>query len=62
MILWKKGQSHRTADWLLWLSLWSTVPFQSAVTNVVSLNPVLYTTVYDKVCQWFATGQWFSPG
>ena len=20
------------------------------------------TTLYDKVCQWFATGRWFSPG
>ena len=20
------------------------------------------TTLYDKVCQWLATGQWFSPG
>ena len=23
---------------------------------------ILYTTLCDKVCQWFATGQWFSPG
>ena len=23
---------------------------------------VLDTTVCDKVCQWFAAGQWFSPG
>ena len=23
---------------------------------------VLVTTLYDKVCQWLATGQWFSPG
>ena len=23
---------------------------------------VLETTLCDKVCQWFATGQWFSPG
>ena len=23
---------------------------------------VLDTTVYDKVCQWLAAGQWFSPG
>jgi hypothetical protein len=20
------------------------------------------TTLYDKVCQWLATGRWFSPG
>ena len=35
--------------------------------KVVSLNPtydligVLYTTLCDKVCQWLAAGQWFSP-
>jgi hypothetical protein len=23
---------------------------------------VLDTTLCDKFCQWFATGQWFSPG
>ena len=23
---------------------------------------VLYTTLCDKVCQWLAVGQWFSPG
>jgi hypothetical protein len=36
-------------------------------TKVVSSNPrslggVLDTTLYDKVCQWLATGWWFSPG
>ena len=25
-------------------------------------NPVLDTTVCDKVCQWLVTGRWFSPG
>ena len=23
---------------------------------------LLYTTLCDKVCQWLAIGQWFSPG
>ena len=23
---------------------------------------VLYTTLYEKNCQWLAAGQWFSPG
>ena len=23
---------------------------------------VLHTTLYDKVCQWFPAGRWFSPG
>jgi hypothetical protein len=27
-----------------------------------SHNGVLYTTLCDKVCQWLATGRWFSPG
>jgi hypothetical protein len=35
-------------------------------TNLVSSNPTqpgeLDTTLCDKVCQWFETGRWFSPG
>ena len=27
-----------------------------------SWRGVLHTTSCDKVCQWLATGQWFSPG
>ena len=27
-----------------------------------SWRGVLDTTVCDEVCQWIATGQWFSPG
>jgi hypothetical protein len=27
-----------------------------------SWRGALYTTLCDKVCQWFATGLWFSPG
>ena len=27
-----------------------------------SWRGVLDTTLCDKVCQWFATGRWFSPG
>ena len=39
----------------------------SITTNVVQvripLSPgVLDTTLCDKVCQWFATGRWFSLG
>ena len=30
--------------------------FESRLRRVV-----LYTTLYDKVCQWFATDLWFSP-
>ena len=33
-------------------------------TEVVSSNPTQMrcTALCDKTCQWFATGQWFSPG
>jgi len=27
-----------------------------------SWQGVLDTTLYDNVCQWLATGRWFSPG
>ena len=38
------------------LKLWVRTPFVARCTNV------LYTTLCDKVCQWLATGRWFSPG
>ena len=31
-------------------------------TKVMSSNPVHDEVLHDKVCQWLATGQWFSPG
>jgi hypothetical protein len=34
------------------LTLWVQTPLRL---------DVLYTTLCDKVCQWLATGQWFSP-
>jgi hypothetical protein len=43
------------------------LPIQSVpiTTNVVSSNPFMWgvpdTTLCDKVCQWLATGRWFSP-
>jgi len=39
------------------------LPIQSVsiTTNVASSFP-LDTTLCDKVCQLFVTGQWFSPG
>ena len=30
--------------------------------NNIPWRGVLDTTCYDKVCQWLATGRWFSPG
>jgi hypothetical protein len=47
----------------------TNVPVESVpiTTKVVSSNPVhgdclLDITLCDKVCQWLATGRWFSPG
>ena len=31
------------------------------VSDSRQVGDFLYTTVCDKVCQWFATGRWFSP-
>ena len=30
--------------------------------SLITYIPVLDTTWCDKVCQWLAAGQWFSPG
>jgi hypothetical protein len=43
------------------------LPMQSVpiTTNVASSNldqGEVYNKLCDKVCQWLATGQWFSPG
>ena len=35
------------------LTLWFRTPLRWGVLD---------TTLYDKVCQWLATGRWFSPG
>ena len=35
------------------LVLWVQIPLRRGVVD---------TTLCDKVCQWLATGQWFSPG
>ena len=34
---------------------------QSIIKKLVE-QILLYTTLCDKVCQWLAVGQWFSPG
>ena len=33
--------------------MWVRIPLRRDVFD---------TTLYDKVCQWFVTGLWFSPG
>ena len=35
------------------LALWVRIPLRQGVLDI---------TLCDKVCQWLATGQWFSPG
>ena len=36
--------------------------FVSDLRQVCGFLQVLYTTLCDEVCQWLATGRWFSPG
>jgi hypothetical protein len=36
------------------LKAWVRIPLMACCT--------LYTTLRDKVCQWFTAGRWFSPG
>jgi hypothetical protein len=38
------------------------IKFVSDLRQVGGFLQVLDTTLYDKVCQWLATGRWFSPG
>jgi hypothetical protein len=52
---------------IVWqLDLQLTVQSVPITTKVVSSNPVharcTWYTLCDKVCQWLAAGQWFSPG
>jgi hypothetical protein len=35
------------------LNMWVRIPLRRGVLD---------TTLYDKVCQWLATGRWYSPG
>jgi hypothetical protein len=36
-------------------------PFNNISVTYISLRDVFDTTLCDKVCEWLATGQWFSP-
>jgi hypothetical protein len=54
------GENHRPVA-----SHWQTLSHnQHYVIKFVSHLPqvggFLYTTLFDKVCQWLATGRWFS--
>ena len=58
----RRGGDHTYGSWI------SQLPMQSVTitTDVVSSNlgrsdRERCTTICDKVCKWFATGQWFSP-
>jgi hypothetical protein len=55
-LLWSYGSWIYNYLWnqcLSPLKLWIWIPFSWGE---------LYTTLCDKVCQWLATGRWFSPG
>jgi hypothetical protein len=42
---------------------WAIFQFGFSTTCAIGTwQGVLDTTICDKVCQWLATGQWFSPG
>ena len=49
-IYWYLGGALNT---LVWLKLWVWIQLRRGVLD---------TSLYDKVSQWLATGQWFSPG
>jgi hypothetical protein len=54
LLILKKGAVLVMILWLLGpLKLWVKIPFRWVLFN---------TTLCDKVCQWLAAGQWFSPG
>ena len=44
------------------LELFWFLSFYSNYTIYIILSSVLDTTLCDTVCQWHATGRWFSPG
>jgi hypothetical protein len=45
----------------VWYSLFSISVYQPLWGRIPHRRGVLDTTLYDEVCQWLATGQWFSP-
>ena len=60
-------KAMKGASWSWSLDLQLPVQSMPITTKVVSSKPrswrgVLDTTLYDKVCQWLATGLWFSAG
>ena len=59
------GDSYHGHDCMV-VGFTTTYAISVSPLKCVSSNPaqggVLDTTLCDKVCQWFAVGQWFSPG
>ena len=47
------SQTKLWPDFTIWVTRWVWILLR---------RDVLDTTLYDKVCQWLATGRWFSPG
>ena len=62
----KSGSSLRmTKSWRTTWPIWHGNKCLSPLKMWVepcSWRGVLDTTLHDKVCQWLATGRWFSPG
>jgi hypothetical protein len=53
---WEYGSwiyNYQCNQWLSLLTLWVQIPLRRGVLD---------TTLCGKVCQWLATGRWFSPG
>ena len=68
--------AHKTKDWVTWTPLKTGGELKMMISMVVLLSLTARdadiqgtknqkfedTTLCDKVCQWLATGQWFSLG
>ena len=47
-----KSRNHASWSWSSQLDLWIRISFKRGVLDII---------LCDKVCQWLATGRWFSP-
>jgi hypothetical protein len=69
--MWTVILSRKILSKILWLvcknfteALWMKIGFLMEIflSAIIFLNVLLDTTLCDKVCQWLATGRWFSSG
>ena len=63
-VFWKYFVLVEKSLGIYWNILIARVPFCLATANIMTWNPARCTDakLCDKVCQWLATGRWFSPG